>query len=206
MWEVSVMNWFIMYLFQGGFDLSTWDWTEYSIIGGAVLLFVIHILSFVLRGKKVRFQNAYKCLETGEGFVTNGPNIWFRDEKGFTELYQAKDGKRVSLQGKVVYVVKEVNAIVVSQEGNQLKRTQERGTQYLTFDFVSKDEVIVGTRNFLSERELEKRAAKQKKAEEKAAKLEAIREKKEAKLAKKNAKKDNKKASKQKEEDDDSEE
>src|SRR5690606_3665343 len=131
---------------------------------------------------------------------------WFRDEKGFTELYQAKDGKRVSLQGKVVYVVKEVNTIVVSQEGNQLKRTQERGTQYLTFDFVSKDEVIVGTRNFLSERELEKRAAKQKKAEEKAAKLEAIREKKEAKLAKKNAKKDNKKASKQKEEDDDSEE
>lgn len=201
------MNWFIMYLFQGGFDFSTWDWTEYSIIGGGVLLIVIIILSFILRGnKKVSFQNAYKSLETGEGFVVKGQNLWFRNEKGLTDLYTAKDGKKVSLRGKVVYIVKELNNIIVSQEGNQLVRTQERGTQYITFDFVSKDEVIVGTRTFISETELDKRAAKQKKAQEKAAKLEAAREKKEEKLAKKNAKKDKKKTSKQKDEDDDSEE
>jgi len=193
--------------FQNGFDPMTYGWMEWAIVGGALFLVLLIILLLIFaRPKKVKIGGSVKaksgksffCEETNEALIVQGENAWLADSLGMTELLRAIDGPKVKLTGKVVYFAKEIKKISVSQEGDQLKRGQTFERQYVTLDFVSSEEVRVGTRLFIADEVLRIRDEKQKAAEAKAAKIQEKVDAKQAKLDAKQAKKDAKLAKKAK--------
>lgn len=227
--------------FGDGFDFldfDTYTWMEYTILGAGlfllILLLVVLPIGLSRKGKKstrsFKSSKGSKQQETavggkkrlvykaanGESVLFAGANAWHINTQGKTELLKAVEGENVSFVGKVIYLAKDVKRVQVIQDGDEITKNSTFEKQFITFDFVSSQEVRLGNKVFLTDKEIEvrevlqakadaeeakeqakadkKAAIAQRKADNKLAKAEAKAEKAQAKADKKAAKKQSKQA------------
>ena len=92
----------------------------------------------------------YKA-DNGETIIFSKGNAWHVNNEGLTDLYKAIDGEKAKLDGKVVYLSKSVKKVTISQNQYEIVKRSANERQYITFDFVSNNEVRLGNRSFLTE-------------------------------------------------------
>ncbi len=187
--------------FGDGFDfldLSTYDWMEYTILGAGlfilILLLVVWPIAASRKGKKSNKNTSNAKQETavggkkrlvykaanGESVLFAGPNAWHINNQGKTELLKAVEGENVNFSGKVIYLAKDVKRVQVIQDGDEITKNSTFEKQFITFDFVSSQEVRLGNKVFLTDKEIEVREVLQAKADAKEAKEQAKADKKAA--------------------------
>lgn len=160
--------------FGGSFnwqDWSTYTWKEFSIIGAVLFLLILLLVVLPLRNaaksrkeKQIVHQSTVGAKKRtvytdaqGDNVMFAGPNAWYIDASGKTELFKAVEGADVSLIGKVIYGSKEVKKVQVSQNGDQFVKHASIERHYITFDFISENEVRLGSKVFLTEKEISRR-------------------------------------------------
>src|SRR5690554_861308 len=184
-------------------NIMTWSWMEYVIVVAGFILVILLCVVLPIGLSKKNKANAQPKVkgksqtglasggkkltftaESGEVLMFTGEHAWYVGKEGRTELYTALETTPV-LAGKVVYLAKDVKKVQVVQENNEFVKyaTQER--QYITFDFISKGEVKLGHKAFLTEKEITLRDDLQRKEEARLAKEQAIADKKALKAQKK---------------------
>lgn len=93
---------------------------------------------------------AYKA-DNGETVIFSKGHAWHVHTDGLTDHYKAIDGEKAKLVGKVVYLSKSVKKVTISQNQYEIVKRSATERQYVTFDFLSKNEVRLGLRAFLTE-------------------------------------------------------
>lgn len=197
-------------------DWSTYTWREISVLSAAafliVLIFIIDPIAKAIRNKKVKeivqesTVGSKKRIvfkdEDGDSIMIAGPNAWYIEANGKTELFKAVEGNNVAYFGKVIFGSKEVKRVQITQEGDNFVKHASVERHYITFDFISDVEVRLGTKVFLTDREISRRMIEKRKQEEidakKQEKAQMIERKNQAKEDKKNLKKEKKLAKKNK--------
>src|SRR5690554_3610685 len=89
--------------------------------------------------------------DNGETVIFSKGNAWHVHTDGLTDHYKAIDGEKAKLEGKVVYLSKSVKKVTIMQNQYEIVKRSANERQYITFDFISKNEVRLGMRTFLTE-------------------------------------------------------
>jgi len=134
----------------------------------------------------------------GEVLIFTGGSAFHVDQQGRTEHLKAVEGDAPVLAGKVIFAAKTVKKIIVTTEGDEITKNSSIERQLVTFDFVNAEEVRLGTKVFLTDKEIAQRAEDERrrlaiaqKEQAEADRLAAIAQKKADKvLAKEQAKAD----------------
>ncbi|VEU82949.1 hypothetical protein [Acholeplasma hippikon] len=168
--------------FGNGFnwgDLNTYSWKEHAILAAALFLIVLLFIVIPLMKAKRNKQAKKIIVEStvgskkriifkdndGDSVMFAGPNAWYIDNTGKTELYRAVEGNEVNYVGKAIFGSKEVKKVQITQEDDNFVKHSSMERHYITFDFVSQDEVRLGSRIFLTEREILRRLEQKRKQE-----------------------------------------
>lgn len=141
----------------------------------------------------------YKA-DNGESVIFSKGNAWHVNTDGLTEHYKAIDGEKSKLEGKVVYLSKSIKKVTISQNQFEIVKRSANERQYITFDFLSGNEVKLGTRSFYTSAGQVERDKREHKRSIREQKSQALADKKAAKIQKKadkRMKKEEKKAAKQ---------
>ncbi len=188
-----------------GFNLlefSTYGMLEWAfvVVVGLFLIFLVIILpimTFKKRKKTYKVaevkpvlssgnkKNVLYKADTGESVLFSNGNAWFINTQGQTEHFKAVEGKDVILSGKVIYLTKDVKKITITQDKDEIIKRSAYERQYVTFDFLTQNEVKLGQKSFLTEREIGHRKALQQQALETERKAQDLAEKKASKIQKK---------------------
>lgn len=185
-------------------DWSTYTWKELSILGAVLfLLILLFVVLPSIKAAKSRKERELVHQSTvgakkrlvfndaqGDSVMFAGANAWYIDANGKTELFKAVEGNEVSLTGKVIFGSKEVKKVQVTQNGDQFVKHASVERHYITFDFVSDQEVRLGHKVFLSPKEISRRLMEKRNQEV----LEAKKSAKQEKIDKKNQIKEEKRA------------
>lgn len=160
--------------FTGEFNWQDWNtyrWQEISILGAALFLIILlFIIIPVVKASKTKKEKELVHQSTlgskkrlvfkdseGESVMFAGANAWYIDVTGKTELFKAVEGTEVNLNGKVIFGSKEVKKVQVTQSGEQFIKHASTERHYITFDFISENEVRLGKRVFLTDKEISRR-------------------------------------------------
>src|SRR5690606_23616436 len=153
-------------------DFNTYGFEEWAILGSglAILIFLLVLLPIGLKRRKkleampastsakspkTQTQVSKKELgkptsklvytaSNGEVLIFAGENAWYVNASGKTDLLKAVEGTEPVLAGKTIYLAKDVKKVTVTQEGDEIVKHSAIEKQFVTFDFVSKDEVRLG--------------------------------------------------------------
>ncbi len=123
--------------------------------------------------------------DNGETVIFSKGNAWHVSVDGLTDHYKAIDGEKAKLEGKVVYLSKSVKKVTISQNQYEIVKRSANERQYITFDFISNNEVRLGTRSFLTETGQVVREKRDHKRSLREQKSQALADKKAAKIQKK---------------------
>lgn len=187
-----------------GFNLlefNTYGMLEWAfvVVVGLLLIYLVIVLP-ISRFKKPRRmkdistfkpvpsstnkKNALYKADTGESVLFSNGNAWFINTQGQTEHFKAVE-KNVTLLGKVIYLTKDVKKITITQDKDEIIKRSAYERQYVTFDFISQNEVKLGQKSFLTEREIEHRRVLQQQVLETERRAQNIAEQKASKIQKK---------------------
>ena len=138
--------------------------------------------------------------DNGESVLFSKDNAWYVNTEGLTEHYKAVEGPKVKLDGQVIYLSKSVKKVTITQNQHEVVKRSANERQYMTFNFVTNNEVRLGRHVFLTqagqalkEKRDHKRFLREEKsqalADKKASKIQKKADKRMAKEAKRAAKK-----------------
>lgn len=160
-----------------GFNLlefATYGMVEYAFVGLVLIVLILLLVVLPIQVSK-RKKRAFKPVQsvatatkdhkkkllykadTGESVIFSNGNAWYINQVGNTEHYKAVDGPDSILMGKVIYQTKDVRKITITQEKDEIVKRSANERQYITFDFLSSNEVRLGQKVFLTDKEIEHR-------------------------------------------------
>jgi len=126
----------------------------------------------------------YKA-DNGETVIFSKGSAWHVQVDGMTNHYKAIDGPKVKLVDKVVYLSKQVKKVAITQNQYEIIKRTTNERQYVTFDFLSKNEMKLGTRSFYTNAGLNIRQKQEEKRKIREEKSQALADKKAAAIQKK---------------------